>query len=95
MAWTIEYAETAKKQLDELGKIEGVDRFDVCEASEVLCVEGQNAFYPVDVHRRNESCVMHLDSGDAEVNKQFAPFRMNGEAIREQPQGGFKFCRAH
>jgi len=51
-----------------------MDGFDLVEARKVFCVEGQDALHAMDAHGRNESCIMHLNSGDAIVNQQPPPF---------------------
>jgi len=35
--------------------------FDVVEAFEISCIEGEDAVHTMDVHCGGESCVMYLD----------------------------------
>ena len=68
-----------------------MDCFNVVEAREIFCIEGKDATNAVDAHSSNESCIMHLDSGDAIVHQQPSPFVMDREAIGKQIEPGFHF----
>lgn len=60
-----------------------MDRFYVFEASEVLCVEGQDAFHAVDMHGGGDSGIVDLDSGDGVSNEELAPYEMHSGVVGE------------
>jgi hypothetical protein len=60
-----------------------VDGVNAGEACEVPCIEGENAFYAVDVHGGSEPGIMNLRAGDAVINEQPTPFVVNCEGVWE------------
>jgi len=71
MAWSI------------LGQLKRMDSFDLVEARETFCVEGQDTLYVVDVHGGNKPRIMHLNPGDAIVHQQTTPFLVDCESVSE------------
>jgi hypothetical protein len=63
--------------------------FDLIEAREILRAEGQNTLHTMDMHGGNKPCILHLDSGDAVVHQQPAPFLMYRWVVGEQSEAGF------
>ena len=79
MAWSI------------LGQLKRMDSFDLVEAREVLCVEGQDALHSMNIHGGNQPRIMHLNARDAIVYRQAASFVVNCKRVGKQPELGFNF----
>ena len=64
--------------------------FDSRITGKVSLVECQNPFDAVHPHCGYQSRIVHLNSGDIAHDKQFAPFLMYSQTVRQQPQLAFK-----
>ena len=59
----------------------------------LLFVERQNRADAVYSHCGHQSRIVNLNPGDVTLNKQFAPFVVYGQTVRQQPQLVFKTPR--
>ena len=55
--------------------------FNVGEAREVLCVEGENTLDTMNMHGSGEPGIVNLDAGDTMRYKEPTPLNMNIECV--------------
>ncbi len=63
-----------------------MNSFDIGITNEVLLVKGQNPADAVDSHCGHSSRIVDLNTGDIVRDKHFAPFPVDRQTVRQQPQ---------
>jgi hypothetical protein len=68
-----------------------MDGFDIREAREVSCVEGEDALDAVYMHGCNQAGVVDLNAGDAMGHKQLAPVLMDLDSVWQETEFRFQY----